>query len=171
MLCQNCNERVASIHITKIMNGEKREVHLCDQCSALHEMFNSSFNFQGFIATLLDLEDNSSDIGYSHSMDYHCEQCGMDYDTFKKHGKFGCEKCYDTFRPLINPMIKRMHGNEQHKGKIVKFGGENIRIKRDLLELNTNLATAIEKEEYEKAALFRDQIKNLKEKINDNIES
>lgn len=171
MLCQNCNERVASIHITKIMNGEKKEVHLCDQCSALHEMFNSSFNFQSFIANLLDLEDTSTKIDYSHSMNYQCEQCGMDYDTFKKHGKFGCENCYDTFRQLINPMIKRMHGKEQHKGKIVKYGGENIRINREITVLNASLASAIENEEYEKAAFFRDEIVKLKEQIKDNIKS
>ncbi|MPW26192.1 hypothetical protein GC105_10365 [Alkalibaculum sp. M08DMB] len=171
MLCQNCNERAASIHITKIMSGEKREIHLCDQCSALHEMFNSSFNFQGFIANLLDLEENTHAVDYSHSMEYHCPQCGMDYDTFKKHGKFGCEKCYETFSLLINPMIQRMHGKEQHIGKIVKYGGENIRLKRELTSLHGNLSLAIEKEEYEKAALLRDQIKILKEQIKDNIKS
>lgn len=171
MLCQNCNQRVAVIHITKIMNGEKQEVHLCDQCSTLNGVYNSSFDFQSFISNLLDIEGYPANAGYSENTSYRCSQCGMDFETFKHHGKFGCEKCYETFGSLIHSMIKRMHGKDQHKGKIVKYGGEDIKLRRELADLDASLANAIEKEEYEQAAIFRDKIILIKEQMKNDMMS
>jgi len=34
MLCQNCNKREATIHITRIVNGKKTTQHLCGKCAA-----------------------------------------------------------------------------------------------------------------------------------------
>ena len=33
MICQECNQRPATLHFTKIINGEKTEVHLCEKCA------------------------------------------------------------------------------------------------------------------------------------------
>ncbi len=33
MLCDDCKERQASVHITKINNGQKTERHLCEICA------------------------------------------------------------------------------------------------------------------------------------------
>ncbi len=33
MLCDDCKERPASVHITKIYNNQKTERHMCDQCA------------------------------------------------------------------------------------------------------------------------------------------
>ena len=165
MLCQNCHQRPAQIHITKIIAGEKKELHLCDQCASLQDIFNNSFNLQSFLSNLLDMEGDSSHYDFSHINDFRCSGCGMRYESFKKYGKFGCEECYHSFGAAVNPLIKKMHGTDQHKGKIVKYAGESIRLKRDIQDLNNQLKTAIENEEYEKAAEFRDQIKVLKEQI------
>ena len=32
MLCQNCNKNEATVKYTEIINGEKREVMLCEEC-------------------------------------------------------------------------------------------------------------------------------------------
>ncbi len=34
MLCQNCKQRQATIHVTRIMNGRRVEQHLCSKCAA-----------------------------------------------------------------------------------------------------------------------------------------
>ena len=33
MLCQNCGENEANVRYTQIINGEKKEMVLCDKCS------------------------------------------------------------------------------------------------------------------------------------------
>ncbi len=34
MRCEHCNEREATTHIKKIINGNKTELHLCSECAA-----------------------------------------------------------------------------------------------------------------------------------------
>lgn len=34
MLCDNCGERDASVHLTTIVNNEVRQQHLCEKCAA-----------------------------------------------------------------------------------------------------------------------------------------
>lgn len=33
MQCMECHERPAALHVTEIVNGTKRERHLCEQCA------------------------------------------------------------------------------------------------------------------------------------------
>ena len=33
MICQECNKRPATLHFTKIINGEKEQFQLCEQCA------------------------------------------------------------------------------------------------------------------------------------------
>ena len=164
MLCDNCKQRQASIHITKIINGEKKEVHLCDQCTSLQEVGSNPFNFKNFITNFTEemIEGKSPQI---HEDEVSCDHCGMTYDAFKRYGKFGCEHCYDAFGDLIQPLIKRMQGKNHHVGKIAAHGGEYIKRKRELTELNEKLKRAVEQEEYEKAAVYRDKIKSISAEI------
>ncbi|HAE62769.1 MAG TPA: hypothetical protein DCG38_10655 [Eubacteriaceae bacterium] len=164
MLCDNCKKRQASIHITKIINGEKREVHLCEQCTSLEQIGDNVLNFKNFITNFTNLDDGLKK-NYGQINEPACDHCGMTYEMFKKYGKFGCEHCYDAFEPMISPMIKRMQGKDVHIGKIVNNGGEDIRKKREIEELNQKLRIAVEKEAYEQAAVYRDMIKELSKEI------
>ena len=52
MLCQNCNENEANIKYTQIINGEKREMILCENCAKKLGIDSISFdmpiNFSNF---------------------------------------------------------------------------------------------------------------------------
>lgn len=37
MLCQECRKRPATLHYTKIINGQKTELHLCQECAEEHK--------------------------------------------------------------------------------------------------------------------------------------
>jgi len=61
MICQECNQRPAALHFTKIINGEKTEVHLCEKCAQEKgEMFifngESGFAFNNLLAGLLNID-------------------------------------------------------------------------------------------------------------------
>jgi protein arginine kinase activator len=46
-----------------------------------------------------------------------CEQCGFTQNDFKKHGRFGCPQCYETFKGMVEPMLG-MHKGIRHVGKV-----------------------------------------------------
>ena len=92
---------------------------------------------------------------------FRCEACGMAQRRFEKVGRFGCEKCYVTFKGGLKPLLRKIHFGGRHYGKIPgKWTSEdllNFRIKR----LETKLRKAVADEDFEDAARFRDRIREM----------
>jgi protein arginine kinase activator len=168
MICQSCNQREANVHITKIINGVKTEMHLCDECAKKQDVnVGSAFNFSSPMS-FQNILDGFFEImgGVPKQIEsIECPVCHMTIDDFRKTGRLGCGNCYKTFEEDVNPLIRRIHGNIQHTGKVPSRTGGELKIKRDIDVLRDNLKTAINNEEYEKAADIRDMIKELELKL------
>lgn len=166
MLCNICKENVANVHFTKIINGEVEEQHLCESCAKKHHKdnfnFDNSYSFNKFFSGLFD---NLEEEVPKTETDIACSSCGLTYNEFKKAGKFGCAQCYVDFKEGILSMLKGIHGHEYHKGKIPNKANTNIKISREIDELNKKLEDAVKKEEFEKAAVIRDEIRSVKENL------
>ena len=159
MLCEKCQSRSATVHMTKIVNGHKSEIRLCSQCAKENNELgfgtDLTLDLQNFIsAGLLKFEPNQK---------LECEKCGLDYATFNNKGRLGCAKCYESFGTKLNPILKRIHGTTTHTGKIPKRAGGKLRVFRAIQNLKVELKQAIEVEDFEKAAKLRDHIKELEQ--------
>lgn len=172
MICQECNERPATLHFTKINNGKKTEFHLCEVCAQEKgEHFvvtnTSSFSINNLLAGLLNFDHNyqlaqQKASLYEQQQVLQCESCSMTYKQFIQVGRFGCAHCYETFRDQLQPILRRLHsGNSTHNGKIPKRIGGNIHYKKKVEELKIDLKSAIENEEFEQAAIVRDEIREI----------
>jgi protein arginine kinase activator len=171
MECQECHDRPAALHFTKIVNGKKTEFHICEKCAKEKGDFHAgsnSFSIHNLLSGLLDYEypiTESSNPAIQQSPSLKCSKCGMTYSQFAKSGKFGCEKCYDTFQSRLDPIFKRIHGgNTTHNGKIPGRIGNGIHVRRQISDFKQELKHLIEKEEFEKAAEIRDKIRSLDSK-------
>ena len=100
MLCESCGKNEAYIHYTKIVNGKHSEVHLCEECALKHYDLDTSFNVNNLFTGLIDGFKDKTE-----SVDLKWCKCGLSYSDFKKIGKFGCSKCYETFKPKLEPLI------------------------------------------------------------------
>lgn len=190
MLCQKCNKNEASVKYTEIINGEKKEMMLCEECS--HELgldninFNMPIDFSSFFGGLLEDEDyNSPEFMplFQKVKELKCDNCNMTYDEFINQGKFGCPDCYNVFSSKIDAILKRIHGSSQYLGRKAlnnntlkkqnnNVGGaplgnsknEKAKTKDTKLEkLQKDLKKAIAEERYEDAAKIRDSIKKINE--------
>ena len=95
----------------------------------------------------------------------------MTFSQFRKIGKLGCPHCYDTFKEQLLPFIKRLHGgNIEHKGKIPERIGGHFLIKKEIEQLRLELKELINNEEFEKAAVIRDEIKSKEKQLTSFIE-
>ena len=61
MLCDRCQKKEAKILYTEIINGTKKEQHLCEECAADYTSFqmekpilNSELTLGDLLSTLLD---------------------------------------------------------------------------------------------------------------------
>ena len=141
MICQECKERPATFHFTKVINGEK-EMHICEQCakenSESYSMNESGgFSIHNLLSGLLNFDSsftNSSEAQLFNSRIRFCD-AKMQYDVpgISKTGRFGCSECYKTFHSYITPVLRKVHsGNTVHAGKIPKRIGGNLHVRRQI---------------------------------------
>lgn len=142
MLCEKCKQNPATVHLTNISGGAVREYYLCEKC-AKSEEFSPVLNNFDIFALFGDNSDEKETV---------CPVCRTTLSEFEKTGIAGCPQCYDVFLPVVEKMSERIHGRKKHIT-------ENE--EKSVDSLKNQLKEAVEKEEYEKAAYLRDEIKKL----------
>jgi len=164
MLCEECRERPATVHVTQVTNGDRTEKNLCETCARASgelEIWGVgpvSFNINSLLAGLMSLEQAAPT---PKSRGAACPTCGSDYRRFAEGGRLGCADCYQTFNRHIAPLLKRIHGNPVHQGKLPSRGAQAMSRKRQLLELRAEIKLMVDQEQFERAAELRDRIKEL----------
>lgn len=167
MMCQECGEKPASLHFTKIINGEKTEFHLCESCARdkgeLLPGGHNGFSIHHLLSGMLNFGygDQKKAEAKATPNELRCETCGLTYKQFSKIGRFGCSDCYHHFESVLEPLFRRVHGNTAHSGKVPERTGGKLKRKRELAELREKLQHLVAREEFEEAAAVRDQIRVL----------
>lgn len=197
MLCERCKIREANIQYTELINGVKTEHHFCTQCAREMDfgpyaaIFDSEFPLGKLLSGLLGIGEDQEE---KKAQQIVCPTCKTSYGEFIKNSRFGCPDCYGVFDLLIGENIRKLQGNDTHKGKYPRFhyvkpgldqetealagadgsgltagdpgtSGEAVDVQEQIRVLDARLHEAIAREEYEVAAQCRDKIKELKEGI------
>lgn len=163
MLCQNCSKNEATTHITRIINGETAETHLCSDCAAslgFADTF-SPFGADFALSELLGSFFSDAKPGSLNSHVLRCEGCGSTFDDIASSGKIGCPECYKLFYDKLLPSIQKLHGKTSHVGKVPQGAGEEVKLAYRLTELKKRLNRAIEEQNFELAAQLRDEIRKI----------
>ena len=168
MLCDDCHRNEACIHITQISPEGKMDKNLCEECAARYQNFMPSpdsreFTVNDFLKGLFrqppEQKEEKTEVGLV------CPNCGMTFQDFAHTGKIGCSVCYNTVRAQLAPLLKRIHGSSTHSGKIPRRSGGVLVVRHEIALLKEQLAEAVQSEAYEKAAEYRDKIRELERKI------
>lgn len=162
MMCDRCGQRQATIYLTKVVNGNKTELHLCKQCA---EQGDSEFFKDMSLVNILANLANAQTRPTEAVPPVVCPDCGYDLERFRREGRLGCEQCYKQFAADLLPMMRKIHGSLQHTGKRPGAFTRNVSIEKKkvsrLDELRQQLKLAVKAEEYEKAAGLRDEIRAM----------
>ena len=162
MLCDVCKKNPATVHLTEIIDEQMNELHLCEDC-ARHKSaaMEQQFGLSDLLAGMADFEKPDKD---EENIAVKCPNCNLTYADFKKVGRLGCGECYNAFRKYLAPLLKRIHGSNQHMGKaplkekiISRSGKKRV----DLGEWKAERQKAIQREDFEEAARLRDLIKKI----------
>ena len=159
MLC-HCGEREATIHEVVIRGGKKVERHLCEVCAKRAGM-DVGTPATPVVAKVTVVQGPT------------CETCGTSIAEFKHTGLLGCPACYRRFETQLTPLLERAHeGGTHHVGKgpkrllaaMAREGSQESRL-GDAVEraarlglLRQQLDEAVQNEQYERAAMIRDEI-------------
>ncbi len=159
MKCESCGKKDATVHFTEIHGSEKKETHLCEECARgkagpLHK-----------VASLSDILNNLlSHLGgneIAEMADVKCDSCGLTYAEFRSSGRLGCPRDYEVLDKGLIGLLEKIHHGTKHVGKVPSSAGKDLVRDHLVLKLRQELERAVQREEYEKAAEYRDRIAEL----------
>ena len=160
MICSQCQERDAVVHLTQIVEGAVTQVHLCEKCAAERGIETS-------VAIPKHPLDDFLQAAQQQALQLpgdaaRCSYCGTSLRDFRASGTLGCARCYSAFEQSLKDLLRRVHGSSTHVGRSY-LGADEPALERDatLTELRGRLDGAIRGEEFELAATLRDQIRTL----------
>jgi protein arginine kinase activator len=163
MKCENCKKRDATVHLTEIKNGVKQEMHLCEPCAAEKGLPGKAhFSISDLLAGIASAQQAQKG---KRAKDIQCPACELTLSQFQSTGRFGCGECYTAFKEEILPLIEKIHDSTQHTGKVPQRASPEVTMQKDLRHLHLELKRAVKREDYERAAQLRDQIKRLEEDL------
>lgn len=151
MLCSKCHKNEATVFYKQNINGAVHEYALCSECAGEYGIGFSGLNLFGsvFVPSVEKRQQKR------------CTLCSSTIDEILKSGKTGCSECYNVFSEELGPTIKGIHSVRKHKGRSPGSSAEKSNDTNELTDLKLALKSAIENEEYEKAATLRDRIREL----------
>lgn len=165
MLCDICKQNVATVHLTQMVEGKTKKVDLCESCSKAKGVDDPT----GF-----SLADLLLGLGAAQEMEQasaggetKCPHCGFTQADFKKAGRLGCAECYTTFAEGLEGLLRTMHKGTKHVGKVPQILKQSQDLSDRLKGLQSRLEKAISEEDFETAAHVRDEINQVKSKINE----
>lgn len=183
MLCDNCRKREANVRYSENINGVKRELNLCEECSkklGIHEMsLDLPINFSSFFEDFIEDFSKAEFMPmFNELKKLKCDNCGYIFEDIANTGRVGCANCYDVFQDRLDSIIRRIQSSNHHVGRLGKSIDKKIEEKQERKEHNVQnkkeitleeklevlkeeLKKAIKEERYEDAAKLRDEIKKL----------
>jgi len=163
LICESCQKNEATVHLTQVIEGNVKKLHLCENCAQM-----SGFDIQGPMSitdVLLGLGEGEaaqqSGAG-NDGIHKHCGICGLTLSQFRSKGRLGCPDCYGSFQAEIIPLLDSMHRSTRHIGK-VPCGAEGGPVRGgDIAALESMLEEAVAGENFEEAAVLRDKIAEVR---------
>lgn len=174
MLCQNCNQNEVTAKVREVVNGNEKELLLCEDCArklgylgAFSPMFESFFTgFPAFnLQSLFGLSSGEPFAPTARAVPAkRCEGCQSSLEDIMRSGRVGCAKCYDLFQTELEGAIRRMQPGLSHTGSRPALSpppDEKAPPEPSLSRLKARLEQAIREEKFEEAAKLRDEIRDL----------
>ncbi len=160
MKCDVCRERPAVIFVQQVSRGSSIELHLCETCAQERGFSTIENKIDVSLGGLFsDILDGTIDAAGQVAA---CTVCGYTLSDIKKHRKAGCADCYRQFGAEIISLLRRDGLELSYTGelpaKLESFQTPPV----DPENLRKELQRAIEQENYEMAAYYRDRLRGGK---------
>jgi len=151
------------VHLTQIAGDKMQKVDLCEEC-AKHKGVNDPAGFS-LADLLLGLGASQEMEQAAGGAELKCPKCGFTQADFKKAGRLGCAECYTTFAEGLEGLLKTMHKGTRHVGKVPIALQQSRDLSERLKILEKKLSKAVVEENFEQAALLRDEIRQMTNKL------
>lgn len=161
MECDFCHEREAVIFVEQISkNGNKRKINMCMECAVAHGISPDPKNIETNIDDLFkELSESVNKIRIENNK--LCPVCGTKLSEIKKSSHTGCPECYEIFKTQIKECLEKRGIEGKYSGSMPARLASFHSVLNYRIMLQNKLKDAVQKEDYEKAALYRDYLHAL----------
>ena len=102
MRCQFCS-KPATVHLTDIVENQKKETHLCQECAEARGVVqHKELNLPVIVQNLIGQHLGAQTDELSRLV---CPVCGIRYMEFRAQGRLGCPHDYLVFRGGLDPLL------------------------------------------------------------------
>jgi protein arginine kinase activator len=177
MKCERCGKEDAKVKFTRIdKGGGVMQVWLCQPCAAelspyQKQILQNMNPVDMLLKELMKAQKSGSGAAVAPESTRTvsvepCPSCGLEYTDYKKTSMLGCPDCYEAFAEHLEADLRRLHrGATRHAGNPDASNEELVRLQRDLRDAREELKSALEFEDYERAAFLRDEIASLEQRL------
>ena len=161
MVCDLCGKREAIIFLERMNENLKKKICICSVCAAKRDisMPNSKTPLQNVDAAFAEAAERKRK-NHPDSQTL-CPSCGTNLYDIKQKGIIGCSECYETFK---NEIIEAMtqHGIYGPYTGTMPYQIEGFKNTLTIRsDIQAKLDAAVKAENYEKAAVYRDYLREL----------
>ena len=164
MQCSVCKEKPATVHLTQIVGDKMQKLDLCEDCAKAKGINDPTSFGLADLDLMLGLGASQHLEQAAGGVELKCPRCGFTQADFKKSGRLGCPECYETFAEGLGGLLKTMHKGTRHVGKAPAALRQSRETSDRLKTLKRKLDKAIATEDFEQAAVLRDEIKQMGER-------
>ncbi len=165
MKCEICGLKEAVIHIRQIQKESVHELHICEECAQEKGLIREEESELPITNLLAGLIDGKEAPGSDEAGAGACPRCGMKLSDFRKTGKLGCAECFRAFEADLRSILSQMAARPRHAGRLPALLAAPMEAPADKAGLREELKTAVDNEEYEKAAELRDKLRELEANV------
>jgi len=166
--CHNCEREIERVvTITQINGSQKTTVSLCKECASAMGFHNPLNQMPFPLAKILHsiIQQTLPPSQNETVTTAACPNCGLTFAQFSQQGRFGCGVCYNTFRPKLETIMRRIHGSSMHRGKLPHPHDDTLVGVRERERLEIEYRRAVDGEEFERAADLRDRLREIRAKV------
>ncbi len=170
MLCERCHAHPATVHMVQVVNGHRKEEHLCSECAEKEHVFQKEQSFfgHGFFDSPLDHFFGGSMLGHLLEDPFGTrtleDQGGGQFIEVSPEKLPENEDGYNRFKESIRPSFQK--GKNEIPVKEAK-GEEKMDApaeSEELQALRRELKSCVDREDFERACEVRDKIKAIEGK-------
>lgn len=169
MLCERCHAHPATVHMVQVVNGHRKEEHLCSECAEKEHVFQKEQSFlgNGFFDSSLDHFFGGSMLG--HLLEDPFGTCTLE-DQGGQFIEVSPEKLpededsYSRFKESIRPSFQKGKNEIPVNESKAKEKADAPAESEELQALRKELKSCVDREDFERACEVRDKIKAIEGK-------
>ncbi len=168
MVCDICHEREAVIYCAQEDGGKKIKFNLCMECAQQKGIMLDPGNIESSVKKIESSVIKRLFDEYMRGVkkiqaesSRACPVCGTSIAEIRKTLRVGCPECYAIFKSDIRKCLDGRNIKGSYTGTMPHRLSTIRSVLNDRIILQNKLNDAVAREDYEKAALYRDYLKAL----------